>query len=215
MTKLQVALDFLNESDALDVASKVYKYVDFIEAGTPLIKSCGISIVKKLKEKFPDKVIVADLKTMDVGSLEAEMAIKNGADIVSILAVADDETMKGAVEVAKKYNAKVMADLINHPNKRKRAGELESIGVDYILFHTGIDQQNAGLSPLNELKKLSKKIKTKIAVAGGLNEKTIPEAVRAGSSVIIIGGAITKAEDCEKAAENLRVVIDEASEGRS
>jgi len=105
---LQVALDFIEKEVALRVAeASVRGGADWIEAGTPLIKSLGISIVKELKEEFPSKIIVADMKTMDTGKLETELAIKNGANIVSILGVADDNTIKDAIRVAHENNVRL------------------------------------------------------------------------------------------------------------
>ena len=110
---LQVALDLLNAHRAIEIAKKSGKGgADWIEAGTPLIKSEGMEIIRQLREIFPNHIIVADLKTMDTGSLETEMAAKAGADIICILAASNDNTIKEARESAKKYGIKIMVDLI-------------------------------------------------------------------------------------------------------
>ena len=96
---LQVALDLLNADRALAIAKDAVKGgADWLEAGTPLIKSEGMDIVRQLREMFPDKIIVADMKTMDTGALETEMAAKAGADIICILAASDDGTIRDAIE---------------------------------------------------------------------------------------------------------------------
>lgn len=161
--------------------------------------------VELMKRRFPDRKIVADLKTMDTGALEVEMAARHGADVVSILGVADDKTIKDALAVARKYGIKVMVDLIGVKDKVKRAKELEEMGVHYILVHTGIDEQAQGKSPLEDLEKVVKAVKIPVAVAGGLNLETIPKVIELGATIIVVGSAITKAKDPE---EVTRKIID-------
>ena len=117
--KLQLALDFDNKKDALKICKKVKKYVDIIELGTPLIKQEGLRVLRKFK-KFK-KLIVADLKTMDTGFFEAEMAFKSGADIATVCGCADESTIKGAIKAARKYKKKICVDLISVKNNKKRA----------------------------------------------------------------------------------------------
>ena len=117
---------------------------DWIEAGTPLIKSEGMQAIRTLHEQFPVIVIVADMKIADTGSLEVEMAAKAGASIICILADADDAVITEAVGSSRLYGTKLMADLINVPDPVARARTLESMGVDIIAAHVGIDQQMIG-----------------------------------------------------------------------
>ena len=106
---LQVALDLLNNHRAIAIAKDSVKGgADWLEAGTPLIKSEGMEIVRKLKETYPEKILVADMKTMDTGAFETEMAAKAGADVVCVLAVSDDSTIIEAIKSARKYGAKLM-----------------------------------------------------------------------------------------------------------
>ncbi|AFL94576.1 bifunctional D-arabino 3-hexulose-6-phosphate formaldehyde lyase/phosphohexuloisomerase [Thermococcus cleftensis] len=203
---LQVALDLTDIEQAISIAEKAAKGgAHWLEVGTPLIKKEGMRAVELLKRRFPDRKIVADLKTMDTGALEVEMAARHGADVVSILGVADDKTIKDAVEVARRYGIRVMVDLIGVKDKVKRAKELEKMGVHYILVHTGIDEQVQGKSPLEDLEKVVKAVSVPVAVAGGLNLDTIPKVVELGATIIIVGGAITKAKDPE---EVTRKIID-------
>ena len=101
--KLQVAMDLLTVEDALELAAKVAEYVDIIELGTPLIKAAGLSAVTAIKNAHPDKIVFADMKTMDAGELEADIAFKAGADLVSVLGSADDSTIAGAVKAARAH----------------------------------------------------------------------------------------------------------------
>ncbi len=206
---LQVALDFMNLPRAMKVAESAVKGgADWIEAGTPLIKSEGLESVRSLKRAFPNHTIVADLKTMDVGGLETEMAAKAGADIVTVLAVADDDTIKEAIRAGKNFGARVMADLLGVEDKLKRAKELESISVDYICMHVGIDQQMKGRNPFEDLRKISGEVSIPIAVAGGINSESAPQAIENGASIVIVGGAIIKAENPEKAARTIKEAME-------
>jgi len=206
---LQVALDLLNENRALSIAhdsAKGDKYC-WLEAGTPLIKSEGMDIIRKLKQTFPDNTIVADMKIMDTGALEVEMATKAGADVVCVLAASDDSTIKDALKSARKYGSKIMVDLIGVKDKLTRAKELEKLGADYLCIHIGIDEQMIGKNPIDILKSIVKKTKIPVSVAGGLNSETVVEIVKAGASIIIVGGAITKAKDVTKATKQIKKAI--------
>ena len=208
---LQVALDLINDHRALAIAEDSVKGDKdcWLEAGTPLIKSEGMEIVRKLKEKFPDRTIVADMKVMDTGALEVEMAAKAGANIVCVLAASDDRTIADALKSARKYGTKIMVDLIGVKDKSHRAEELEKLGVDFLCVHIGIDQQMIGKKPVDILKSIVKKTKIPIAVAGGLNSETAVDAVKAGASIVIVGGAITKAKDVIKATKQIKNAITE------
>lgn len=205
---LQVALDILNQDRALTIAQDAINGgADWIEAGTPLIKSEGMQIIRKLKQKFPDTLIVADMKTMDTGSLETEMASKAGADIVCILAASHNSTITEAVESARKYGTKIMIDLIGIPNKVQRAKEIENLGVDYLCIHIGIDEQMKGETPLTTLKQISEKIHIPLAVAGGINSETVVDVLKSGAGIVIVGGAITKAKDVTTATSQIKKAI--------
>jgi 3-hexulose-6-phosphate synthase/6-phospho-3-hexuloisomerase len=205
---LQVALDFENLHRALQVASEAVKGgVDWLEAGTPLIKSEGLQCVRELKKRFPDKVIVADMKTMDTGRFEVELAAKAGAQIVIILATADDSTIKEAVEAGRNYGAKIMVDMINVNDMVSRAVELERLGVDYICVHVGIDQQMRGMKAENIVKQVAEVVHTPVAAAGGVNSENAPVLVDAGANIVIVGGAVTKAENAEEATRILKKTL--------
>jgi 3-hexulose-6-phosphate synthase/6-phospho-3-hexuloisomerase len=209
-TILQVALDFVNLPRALAIGKEAVRGgVDWIEAGTPLIKSEGMEVIRTFRTHFPDHVIVADLKTMDTGALETEMAAKAGADIICILGAADDATIKDAVGSAVSYGVKIMVDLLGVPNVIERAQHLQTFGIHYLCVHVGIDEQMMGKTPMDLVKKLSSVINIPLAVAGGLNSETVVDVVKAGASIIIVGGAITKAEDVALATKNIKKAIKE------
>ena len=205
---LQVALDLLNLHRAVQIADEAIKGgVDWVEAGTPLIKSEGMNVIRKLKKNFPDNTIVADMKTMDVGAFEVEMASKSGADIVIIMGVSDDSTIKEAVRAAQKYGSEIMVDLMSVPDKSKRAKQVQKWGAEYVCLHVSIDEQMVGGDPLKNVTQVSKTIDIPVAVAGGLNSETVSEAVKAGASIIIVGGAIIKAPKVTQAVKQIKTAI--------
>lgn len=201
---LQVALDEVNLDRALQYAREaVAGGADWVEAGTPLIKSCGLDAVRALKKAFPSKTIVADMKTMDTGAFETEVAAKAGADVIGILGAASDSTFREAVKAARKYGAKVYMDLISVPDKVARAKQAEALGCDYVCLHMGVDEQMGGAKPLDVLAKVAAAVNIPVMAAGGLNSETVGLAVKAGASVCIVGGALTKVPDIAAAARTL------------
>ncbi|HEY4704230.1 MAG TPA: 3-hexulose-6-phosphate synthase, partial [Thermoplasmata archaeon] len=207
---LQVALDFMHARRALQAAKEAVEGgADWIEAGTPLVKSEGVEVVRQLRRAFPDKTIVADIKTMDTGALEVEIAAKAGANVITIMGVTDDATIAEAVKAARRYGAKIMVDLMRVEDKPKRAKELERLGVDYLNMHVSIDEQMIAHTPLEELRAVCKAASIPVAVAGGLNSETVAQAIEAGASIIIVGGAIIKAERVAEAARTIKRAMKE------
>jgi 3-hexulose-6-phosphate synthase/6-phospho-3-hexuloisomerase len=201
---VQVALDVVEVGRAIKIGRlAVDGGVEWVEAGTPLIKAAGLEAVRQLRRTFPKKTIVADMKTMDVGALEVELAAKAGADVVCVLGAAADATISEAITAAKKHGVKVLVDLIAVADPRARAEDAEKLGADYIGVHVGIDQQKLGINPLEQLRGVAGSVKVPIAVAGGITAGTAPELIRHGASIIVVGGAITKAKDATQAARDI------------
>ena len=204
--KLQVALDLRDLNEAIRIAELAFRGgADWIEAGTPLIKSVGMEAIRALRRRLPGATIVADLKTLDTGWLETELAAQAGADVVAISGLAHDNTIRDAVGCARKYGVKIMVDLLNVPDPLKRAKELEALGVDYICAHTGIDVQRDRAEEIDRkvalLAKLAGALRVPLAAAGGIRADTAHKVVRAGVKIVIVGGAITRAADPRKATE--------------
>lgn len=195
MTVLQVALDLLNLHRALDIAKEAVEGgADWVEAGTPLIKSEGLGAVRALKRAFPRHPIVADLKVMDTGALETEIAAKAGAAWVTVLGASDDGTIREAVKAGEQYGCQVMVDLIGVADKPRRAREAEGLGAHAIGLHVGIDEQMRARSPVEVVGDVVKATRLPVAVAGGINSETAPALAEAGAEIVIVGGAITKAK---------------------
>ncbi|MDD1769852.1 MAG: orotidine 5'-phosphate decarboxylase [Methanomassiliicoccales archaeon] len=203
---LQVALDLMHLKRAVEIAEEaVAGGADWVEIGTPLLKSEGAAAVRELKKKFPTKTLVADTKTMDVGGFEVEIAVKAGAQVVTVLSLADDGTISEAVLVAKKYGAKIMVDLMNEPDMAKAALRAQRLGADYVCLHVGIDEQMRGLTSASKsVKKVACSVSLPVAVAGGINAATARKMVEAGASIVIVGGAIIKSKDVAAATRIIK-----------
>lgn len=165
--ELQLALDLVNIPEAKQVVAEVAEFIDIVEIGTPVVINEGLHAVKAIKEEFPHLRVLADLKIMDAGGYEVMKASEAGADIITVLGVSDDSTIKGAVAEAFKQGKQVMVDMINVKDIEGRAREIDAFGVDYICVHSGYDHQAEGKNSFEELAAIKRVVKhAKTAVAG-------------------------------------------------
>ncbi len=209
---LQVALDMTSLEEALRIARMAWSNgAEVLEAGTPLIKAVGVEAVRALRRNFPDAIVVADTKIMDAGRLEASTALEAGADIVTVLGVASDETIREVVEAAHEHGAAAAVDMINHPDPAARARRAAELGADIIILHVAVDVQKARGLDARQALPLVPLVKRQtgrwVAVAGGLNRETAPLAAKAGADIIIVGSAITKAPDPGRATREIMEVL--------
>jgi 3-hexulose-6-phosphate synthase/6-phospho-3-hexuloisomerase len=206
---LQLALDFVDLQRALKNAKEgVAGGADWLEAGTPLIKSEGLQAIRELRRLFPSATIVGDMKIMDAGRAEVEVAAKAGANIVDVLGAASDATIRECIEAGKNYGAKIVVDMIAVKDPVARAKQVEAMGADFVTIHCAIDEQMEGKDPFDTLRKVAEAVSVPVGVAGGINSETAARAVEAGASIVIVGGAITKALEPEKATREIRRGID-------
>ena len=206
---LQLALDFVDLKRAVKSAEAgVRGGVDWLEVGTPLIKSEGLQAVRELRRLFPETTIVADMKIMDVGRVEVETAAKAGANIVDVLGAASDATIRECIQAGKNYGAKIVVDMIAVKDVVSRAKAVEAFGADYVSVHCAVDEQMEGKDPFETLREVSQALTIPVAVAGGINSETAAKAIEAGASIVIVGGAITKALDPEEATRAIRQGMD-------
>jgi 3-hexulose-6-phosphate synthase len=208
MAKLQVAIDLLTTEEALALAAKVAPYVDIIELGTPLIKNMGSAVITAMKKAHPDKLVFADLKTADAGELEADIAFKAGADLVTVMGAAGNATIIGAVKAAKAHGKGVVVDTIGYPDRVKRAQEVTELGVEFVELHAGLDEQWTDGYSIQVLIDEAARAGVPVSIAGGVNLTNVTAVIKAGAIVAVAGAAIYGAEDPAAAAKALREAID-------
>ncbi|MBP5801292.1 orotidine 5'-phosphate decarboxylase [Microbacterium maritypicum] len=205
--KLQFAIDTLSTEKALELAAAAAAHVDILELGTPLIKSEGLSAIKALKDAHPDKIIFADLKTMDAGELEADIAFGAGADLVTVLGAADDSTISGAVKAARKHGKGVVVDLIGVADKAARAQQVIGLGAEFVEMHAGLDEQAKDGYSLDSLLQDGEASGVPFSVAGGVNADSIAAVQASGATIAVAGSAIYSADNVGDAAAALRAKI--------
>ncbi len=208
MMKLQLALDLVDIPGAIEVVREVEEYIDVIEIGTPVVINEGLRAVKEVKAAFPNITVLADLKIMDAAGYEVSQAAAAGADIITILGTAEDESIKGAVVEARKQNKQVLADMIAVKDIASRAKELDELGVDYICVHTGYDLQAIGKNSFEDLSTIKSVVKNaKTAIAGGIKLETLPDVIKEQPDLVIVGGGITSKEDKKAVAAKMKELI--------
>jgi 3-hexulose-6-phosphate synthase len=203
--KIQLALDTLSAETALELARLTAPYVDILEAGTPLIKSAGIGIVSRLKIAHPDKLVLADLKSSDVGAYEAGMAFTAGADIVTTQGITTLATIVEVQHEADKWKRRAEVDMTGVAQPVVRSREVKESGVSLVLYHRSIDQEltegalwdDKACQTVREMCALG----LDVAVAGGLNLELLPKLAGIPIYGLVIGRGITGQPDPAQAAK--------------
>lgn len=213
---LQVALDYVSLPPALIMAYLVAPEVDIIEIGTPLCKAAGLDAIRSIREICPDKIILADFKTPDVGGLEATIAFDAGADMITVIGGAALATVEQAYEVTRKRGKQMLMELTGVRDILTRAAEWRQIGVDRIVYHREWDAQAAGRE-WSEADKVTIRqlinMGYKVTVTGGINLDNLSFFADLQASVLISGRGIRDAQDPRAAARALRLAIAEIWSG--
>jgi 3-hexulose-6-phosphate synthase/6-phospho-3-hexuloisomerase len=205
---VQISLDLTDIDEALATAEVAMRAgVDWLEAGTPLILAEGLNGVRRLRQAFPGVPIVADLKTMDGGYLEAEMMAKAGATHVVVMARAHAETIKCVVKAGADFGCKVMGDNLGCPDMVAAAKTLEDLGCDYVIHHIGYDERRgiaaAGRripSPLDQLREVVAAVKVPVQAVGGLSLEQAIRCPQYGAPLVVLGAPLTVDADAFKTA---------------
>lgn len=206
---VQISLDLTSIDEALETAAMALRAgVDWLEAGTPLILAEGLHGVRKLREAFPGVPIVADLKTMDGGYLEAEMMAKAGATHVVVMARAHAETVKCVVKAGRDYGVAVMGDNMICPDMVEGARWLEDLGCDFIIHHIGYDERRGiaaqGLpmpSPLDRLREVVQAVNVPVQAVGGLSLEQAILCPAYGAPLVVLGAPLTIDADAFRTAD--------------
>lgn len=206
---VQISLDLVEIPEALETAEMAMRAgVDWLEAGTPLILAEGMHGVRALRERFPDTPIVADLKTMDGGWLEAEIMAKAGATHVVVMSQAHEETIRCVVQAGKDLGVEVMGDNLASEDMVAGAKRLEDLGCGYVIHHIGYDERRGiaargerAPNPLDQLAKIVKSVSVPVQAVGGL---TIEQAIKTpeyGAPLVVLGAPLTIDADSFKTAD--------------
>ena len=207
-TIVQISLDLIDIPEALATAAMALRAgVDWLEAGTPLIIAEGMNGVRALRNAYPGVPIVADLKTMDGGWLEAEMMAKAGATHVVVMERAHPETIKIIVKAGKDFGVKVMGDNLGSPDMVASAKRLEDLGCDFIIHHVGYDERKGIVaaggrcpSPLDQLREVVAAVKAPVQAVGGLSVEQAVRSPEYGAPLVVLGAPLTIDADSFKTA---------------
>ncbi len=205
---VQISLDLTNIDEALSTAAIALRAgVDWLEAGTPLILAEGLHGVRALRRNFPGVPIVADLKTMDGGYLEAEMMAKAGATHVVVMARAHEETIKCVVQAGRDFGCKVMGDNMACDDMVAAARRLEDLGCDYVVHHIGYDERRGIAargermpSPLDHLREVVSAVSIPVQAVGGLSLEQAVRCPEYGAPLVVIGAPLTIDSDSFRTA---------------
>ncbi|MBL8890304.1 MAG: orotidine 5'-phosphate decarboxylase [Planctomycetaceae bacterium] len=205
---VQISLDLTDIREAIATAHLAIRAgVDWLEAGTPLILAEGLHGVRALRAEFPGVPIVADLKTMDGGYLEAEMMAKAGATHVVVMVQAHPETIKCVVKAGRDFGCQVMGDNMIYPDLVEGAKRLEELGCDYVIHHIGYDERRgiaaAGHrmpSPLDRLRDVVAAVNVPVQAVGGLSIEQAIACPSYGAPLVVLGAPLTIDADAFKTA---------------
>jgi 3-hexulose-6-phosphate synthase/6-phospho-3-hexuloisomerase len=195
---VQLSLDLIDLSEALRTAEMAIRAgVDWLEVGTPLIIAEGMRGVRELRARYPQVPIVADLKTMDGGWLEAEVMAKAGASMVVVMGQAHEETVELVVKAGRDFGAKVMGDNMAMPDPISGAKRLEDLGCDYVIHHIGFDMRTLRRSrgqhadtPLDRLKEVVAAVSVPVQAVGGLTLQQATDTPRYGAPLVVVGAPL-------------------------
>jgi bifunctional enzyme Fae/Hps len=202
---LQISLD----APSLEGAKKVISQLPgsdrlIIEVGTPLIKRYGTRVISDLRQVAKDAFMVADLKTLDVGKVEADIAYEDTADAVVAAGLAPPETLNAFVHEAKRLGIYAVIDMLNVEDVLKKLQSLKDFP-DIVILHRGIDQESGRTSGLERIQMIRKAFPSRkflIAVAGGIVPETAKEALEQGADILIVGRYVTQSKDIERSARD-------------
>src|SRR5690606_23918156 len=205
---VQISLDLTGIDEALETAALALRAgVDWLEAGTPLILAEGLHGVRKLREAFPEVPLVADLKTMDGGYLEAEMMAQAGATHVVVMARAHEETIRAVVKAGKDFGVKVMGDNLGCPDMVAGAKLLEDLGCDFVIHHIGYGERRGIAargermpSPLDQLREVVEAVSVPVQAVGGLTLEQAIQCPAYGAPLVVLGAPLTIDADAFKTA---------------
>jgi len=207
---LQIALDIPDIERTKHIISQLPESDRIIlEAGTPLIKKYGVKVIRELREVSKDIFIVADLKTLDVGQVEVDLAYEETADAVVASGLASKETLEKFIYEAKRLGIYSIVDMMSVDDPVETLRALSDLP-EVIILHRGIDEERGGKTRwdlIKEIKETFKGRKLLMAVAGGIEPATTQQAIKSGADILIVGRYITQSRDVERATRDFLDLI--------
>lgn len=197
---LQVAFDCQDLDEALELADAVLDYADILEIGTALLKKEGVRSLAMFKERFSEKLLFADTKTIDIGKMEARMVFEAGADMMSVCGVASDQTIEAAIHEARNSHKQVMIDMINLSDAYRQVKRLAAFQPDYLAVHTGVDERIKKDDLFEQVEMISRISPVPFAISGGVQLDDVSYLMLFHPSILVVGAAITAAPLPEEAA---------------
>ena len=206
--KIQLAVDYTDLEAAERLISKTAQEADIVEIGTPTVLTGGRAFIEKIRSKYPGVTLLADAKIMDGGAAETRMLLDAGADIVTVMAITNDETIKNVVRETHERGKKCLADMMLAEDIENRTKQLDAMGVDYICAHTAFDVQQNTESPFADLERIKNSVAhAGTAIAGGINADNIGRVCAYSPDIVIAGGYVCQSSDSAAALRLLRSKI--------
>lgn len=203
---VQISLDLTTVQEALEVAEVAVRAgVGWLEAGTPLILAEGMHAVRALHERFPDHPIVADLKIMDGGGLETELAAEAGASWVVVMSRATDATVRAVVATGHEHNIRVMGDVLGALDYRDETHRMERLGVDAVIAHLGFDErgEDPARSVFDFLPDVVAATKLPVQAVGGIRLEDLAQLPRLGAPLVVVGAPLVISREAFAPAADL------------
>jgi len=202
---LQIALDAPNLERAKEIISQIPQSDRIIlEVGTPLLKKYGTKVIRDFRETARDMFIAADLKTLDVGKVEVDLAFEETADAVVASGLAATEMLNGFIYEAKRLGIYAVVDMMEVEDPIRKLQSLKQLP-DVIILHRAIDVEKTvvhRMELIQELRKTFPQERFLVAVAGGINPETAIEALKQGTDIIIAGRYITQSKDVKRSVRD-------------
>ena len=210
--KLQLALDTFDLPSALAPVQKAQHHIDVVEAGTILCYAEGMHAVRALRALYPDKILLADVRIAEAGSIIAKLAFEAGADWVSVVSGATLTTLEVVLKEAQKRGREVQLELIDGWTWDDAAA-WRDLGLTWVITHRSRDGEAVGdLSwkdkDFEEMRRLHE-MGFKVSVAGGVKVEDMPRFKNVPIGVFTVGRAIRDADDPAAAARAFQNAIRE------
>jgi 3-hexulose-6-phosphate synthase len=196
--KLQIAFDLTDLDQAIAIAEAVETSADIIEVGSLLIYKHGVLAIQRFKERFPQKVILADTKIVDRSKDAVTLFAQSGADWITVMAGANKNVIHTACTIAHALGKKVMLDLIDSSSLGQSALEAKSLGADALMFHKPLEDDP--LVFLDRWDMVKGNTQLPVFISTALSRESLPEILSINPAGLVLGPTITQSQDPQQEA---------------